>query len=151
MNIDTTRFGTIEVAEESIIHMPEGMFGFESIRRFVLLEDRPDTAYKWLQAVDEPALAFIVVNPMEFFPYYEIELTDEQAESLDLGDPSDAAMLTTVTVDNDGMITTNLLGPVVMNSRSLTARQFVLQDERYGAKHTICELPRMDSQTARAA
>ena len=151
MNIDTTRFGTIEIAEESIVHMPEGMLGFESARRFVLLEDRPDTAFKWLQAVDEPALAFIVVNPMEFFPHYEIELTDEQAESLDLGDPCDAAMLTTVTIGNDGMVTTNLLGPVVMNSRTLQARQFVLQDERYGARHMICELPRMDSQPAKAA
>ena len=87
MNIDTTRFGAIEIAEESIVRMPEGMLGFKSATRFVLLEDRPDTAFKWLQAVDDPALAFIVVNPMEFFPYYEIELSDEEAESLDLGIP----------------------------------------------------------------
>jgi flagellar assembly factor FliW len=151
MNIDTTRFGAIEIAEESIVRMPDGMLGFKSATRFVLLEDRPDTAFKWLQAVDDPALAFIVVNPMEFFPYYEIELSDEEAESLDLGDPSDAVMLTTVTVGTDGNVTTNLLGPVVMNSRTLQAKQMVLQDEQYSAKHKICELPSMDSQRAKAA
>jgi len=130
--------------------MPDGMLGFESVKRFVLLEDRPDTAFKWLQAVDDPALAFIVVNPMEFFPDYEIELSDKQAETLDLEDPSEAVMLTTVTIGSDGRVTTNLLGPIVMNSRTLQARQIVLQDDRYGSKHVICELPRVDSQPRQA-
>ena len=151
MKIDTTRFGEIEIAEESIVRMPDGMLGFESSRRFVLLEDRPDTAFKWLQAVDNPSPAFIVVNPVEFVPDYEIELSDEEAESLDLGDPCDAVMLTTVTIGNGGKVTTNLLGPIVMNSRTLHARQVVLQDdERYGPKHTICELPRVESRPERA-
>jgi flagellar assembly factor FliW len=150
MKIDTTRFGNIEIAEESIVHMPDGMLGFEASKRFVLLEDRPDTAFKWLQAVDDPALAFIVVDPMEFFPEYEIELPDEQAESLGLGDPCDAIMLTTVTVGSDGKITTNLLGPVIMNCRTLRAAQIVLQDDRYKPKHVICELPRMESQPEQA-
>ena len=144
MQIDTTRFGNIEIADESIVHMPERMLGFESSKSFVLLEDRPDTAFKWLQAVHDAALAFIVINPMEFFPEYEFELSDEQAESLDLVDPCDAVMLTTVTVRGDGKVTTNLLGPVVMNSRTLRAKQIVLQDDRYGSKHVICELPSPD-------
>lgn len=153
MQIVTSRFGTIEIAEESVIRMPEGMLGFGSARQFVLLEDRPNTAFKWLQAVDDPALAFIVVNPLEFFPTYEIELPDEQAASLELADGSDAVMLTTVTITGDGKITTNLLGPIIMNSRTLTAKQVVLQDDRFCAKHVICELPSVDSQpeAARAA
>ncbi len=153
MQIDTSRFGTIEIAEESVIRMPDGMLGFESATQFVLLEDRPNTAFKWLQSVDEPALAFIVINPLEFFPSYEVELPDEQAASLELEDSGDAVMLTTVTINGDGTVTTNLLGPIVMNSRTLTARQVVLQDDRFCAKHVVCELPGCGSQseTARAA
>lgn len=153
MQIDTTRFGTIEIAEESVIRMPDGMLGFESAQQFVLLEDRPDTAFKWLQAVDNSALAFIVINPLEFFPSYEIELPDEQAESLEVNDPGDAVMFTTVTIAGDGKVTTNLLGPIIMNSRTLNARQIVLQDDRFSAKHVICELPSVNSrpETAKAA
>ena len=150
MEISTTRFGDIEIAEESIVHMPGGMLGLEDWKRYVLLEDRPDTAFKWLQAVDEPSLAFIVIDPMEFFPDYEIELPDEQAESLELSDPCDAIMLTTVTVGGDGKITTNLLGPIIMNARTLRAAQIVLTDDRYTPKHVICELPIVEEQPEQA-
>jgi flagellar assembly factor FliW len=138
MLIETTRFGEIDVAEKSIMHMPQGMLGFESCKRFVLLEDRPDTPFKWLQAIDDPKLAFVVIDPTEFFSDYEFELTDEDADSLDLKDSTDAAIVTTVTIDGENdKVTTNLVGPVVINSRTLTAKQIVLQDERYGTKHVI--------------
>lgn len=138
MKIQTTRFGNIEINEASVIDAPEGILGFESCRRFVLLEDRPDSRFKWLQALDQPDTAFIVVNPMDFFPDYEVTITDEQADSLYLRDAADAVMLTTVTVGREpDSITTNLMGPIVINAKALHARQIVLDDERYGAKHVI--------------
>ena len=146
MRIETTRFGAIEVKDESIVHMSEGMLGFEHCTRYALLEDRPDAAFKWMQAVDDPAVAFIVINPVDFFPDYEIELTDEQAESLDLRDASECVMFTTVTVDQDeGKATTNLLGPIVMNVRTLQARQIVLQNDRYCTRHVIGEKTKTDA------
>lgn len=138
MKIKTTRFGEIEISEESILTMPDGMLGFDSCKRYVLLEDQPDVPFKWLQAVDEPSLAFIVVDPLEFEPDYNIDLPDEDAEFLGLRSPSDAAILTTVTLDKrEGVITTNLLGPLVINSGTLRAKQIVLQDDRYGTKCVI--------------
>jgi len=140
MLINTTRFGEVEISEDSILHMPEGMLGFESCKRYVLLQDRPETPYKWLQAVDDPALAFIVINPLDFFPDYNIDLAEEDAESIGLCDPAHAALMTTVTVDGkQGRVTTSLLGPIVINSDNLHAKQVVLQDERYGTKHMVAE------------
>ena len=47
-------------------------------------------------------------------------------------------MLTTVTVDQDEKkVTANLLGPIVINSSTLAAKQVVLPDERSGTKHLI--------------
>ena len=138
MLIETTRLGIIEVKDESVLTMPEGMLGLEHCTRFVLLEDQPGSTLKWLQSVDDPNVAFIVINPLEFFPDYQVDLTDEQAESLDLIDPGEAVMLTTVTVaKEEGNVTTNLVGPIVINLRTLRARQILLQDERYGTKHVI--------------
>lgn len=152
MRIQTTRFGEIDISESSILHMPDGMLGFSMKKKFVLLEDQPDTLLKWLQAVDDPALAFIVINPMDFFVDYDVELSDEDVKFLDLKDPSEAAIVTTVTVDNqNGHVTTNLLGPVVINSRSLCAKQIVLQDEKYGTKHLIGVKASSDSNLETAA
>jgi len=138
MQIETTRFGTIEVERQLVIDMPGGMLGLERCKRFTLLEERPESAYKWLQSLDDPAVAFIVVNPIEFFPDYEAELTDEQAKTLELMDPSDAVLLSTVTVGRErNQVTANLAGPVVINARTLRARQIVLEDDRYSTKHII--------------
>ena len=154
MLIQTTRFGEIEISEESILTMPDGMLGFKSCKQFVLLEDRPDTPFKWLQAVDDPSLAFVVVNPMEFFPDYDFDLSDGDAGVLQIDDPADATVLTTVTVDKEQeCVTTNLLGPVVINSSNLLAKQVVIQDDRYGTKHVIGDKAHADTtlEAARAA
>lgn len=154
MRIDTTRFGAMDVAEESIVQMPEGMLGFAEAKRFVLLQDDQTAAFSWLQAVDDPNLAFIVVNTRQFFPDYRFVFPEEQTASLGLKSPREAAILTTVTIGNDGAITTNMLGPIVMNPRTLLARQIVLEDSRYGPKHSIRELPGTDAarpEWARAA
>jgi flagellar assembly factor FliW len=87
-------------------------------------------------------LAFVLINPFDFFPDYDVELTDEQAEILDLEDPEDAVMFTTVTVSREaGKVTTNLAGPIVMNRRTLRMRQIVFQDDNYSTKAVIGEMP----------
>lgn len=138
MQIETTRFGTVEVESQLIIEMPAGMLGLERCKRFTLLQEQRESAYRWLQSLDDPALAFIVVNPLDFYPDYEAELSDEQAESLGLTSPADAVLLCTVTVGRErGEITINLAGPIIMNARTMRARQIVLEDERYSTKHVI--------------
>lgn len=138
MQISTIRFGTIEVKDDSIIKMTEGMLGFEQCERYVLLEDRPGTVFKWMQAVDDPTVAFMVINPNDFFPDYEVELNNDEAESLGLTNPSDSVMLTTVTLSrNEGTVTTNLLGPIIINLQTLQGRQVLVQDDRYCVKHII--------------
>ena len=154
VTIQTSRFGEIEVSSGSVLHMSNGMLGFEQCKRYVLLEDQPGTPLKWLQSLDDPDLAFIVVNPLEFVPDYGIELCDDDADSLGIASPDEAVVLTTVTVDEDSReVTTNLLGPIVINSSSLDAKQVVLQDERYGTRHLIGDNTDADAvlETSRAA
>jgi flagellar assembly factor FliW len=152
MRIETTRFGSIDINDSSVIRTPEGMLGFEDCKCFVLLEDQPGSCFKWLQSVDEPGLAFVVVNPIDFFPDYDVELTDEQADSLDLADAADAVMLTTVTINKEqNKVTTNLVGPLVINARTLIARQIVLDDERYTPKHAISRNLEICPERQRAA
>jgi flagellar assembly factor FliW len=151
MRIETTRFGNIDINDASVIAAAQGLLGFEYCKRFVLLEDQPGSRFKWLQSVDHPAIAFIVVNPLDFVPDYEVNLSDEQAMSLAIEDASDAVMFTTVTVNRDrGAVTTNLAGPIVINARQLRARQIVLDDERYSAKQVIGETASADTDRQQA-
>jgi flagellar assembly factor FliW len=137
MNIDTSRFGTIDVDDMSIIRIPGGLIGFGRFTRFCIIQDRPDTPFKWLQSVENPDLAFVVIDPSQFFVDYEIEVSDEDAELLEIEEPEDAVVMTTVTINSDKRVTTNLLGPIVVNSRTLVGKQVVLQDENFNTKHCV--------------
>ena len=64
MQIETTRFGTIDVAEEQLFHFPMGLLGFSSQKRYVVLDHAPDSPLKWLQSVDDGSLAFIITDPL---------------------------------------------------------------------------------------
>ncbi len=62
MLVNTTRFGTIEIEDKELITFPWGVPGFESLKRFVLLEYK-NGPFQWLQSVEEPGVAFVVCAP----------------------------------------------------------------------------------------
>jgi flagellar assembly factor FliW len=138
MRIQTTRFGEVEINDAAILTFPQGLYGFEQRRQFCLIDHRPDSPLKWLQSVEDPALAFVVMNPFEYFPDYEVLIPDDEAEELNLTDPSQAIVLTIVAVPSDPyQMTANLLAPLVINGDTRVARQIILSDERYSTKHRL--------------
>jgi len=140
MNIKTSRFGEIEIDDAAVIDMPEGMLGFSEIRRYVLIQHRDGSPFLWYQAVDEPNLAFVVVDAFTFFPDYEVVMSNEDVEVLKCSKPGDLAVFLVVVIpDNPEEMTANLRGPLVINVENKTARQVVLTDEKYSPHHSIME------------
>ena len=60
MQINTTRFGTVELLPEDILLFPAGLFGFEEALHWVLLGDAENDSLAWLQSVSQPELALPV-------------------------------------------------------------------------------------------
>ena len=138
MIVDTTRFGTMEVDENTLITMPSGPIGFEDYRQFCLIEPHAKANFRWLQSADEPGLAFVVVDPTEFFANYEIEIGDSDVERLRLENEEDALVFTILTIRNGGHdISANLAAPIVINSKNLIGAQVVLQSERYSTQSPL--------------
>jgi flagellar assembly factor FliW len=46
----------------------------------------------------------------------------------------------TLTVGGDGLITANLLGPLVINPRTRRGRQLVLTESGYSTRHPVAQL-----------
>jgi flagellar assembly factor FliW len=140
MKIVTSRFGEIEIGEGSIVSMPEGMLGFSEVQDYVLVQHNQGSPFLWYQAVNEPELAFVIVDPFTFFPEYEVLLSKEDLEVLECEDLSGLAVFAVVVIpENPEDITANLRGPVVINTESKIARQVVLTDERYSPHQSIIE------------
>lgn len=136
MLLESQRLGTLEVDESSIIALPDGLLGFETSTRFVLIPADDLGAYSWLHSVDDPALAFLVVVPHFFFPDYEPDVPEAEAELIELTDADDAQLLCLVSITDDD-ITANLMGPVVVNVARQLARQVVLADQGFETRSPI--------------
>jgi flagellar assembly factor FliW len=123
--IVSERLGPIEVDDAHLIDIAGGIMGFPEAQRYALVAAEDTGVYSWLQSVDHPDLAFLVVVPFAFFPDYEPDLPDEDCAAIGLTRPEDAQLLCIVTIGDDD-VTANLLGPVVLDTTTRRARQVVL-------------------------
>jgi flagellar assembly factor FliW len=149
MLIQTMRFGPIEVDDGKLMRFAGGLLGFPKQRVFALLQTSPDPALFWLQAVDDPDLAFVVCDPLLFVPDYQVPIRRDDVEALGLHDLQDCQVLVIVNRVN-GELTGNLLGPLVVNARTRLAKQLVLSDRRYGTRHRLMPVgtPQVLAKTA---
>ena len=120
----TTRFGELKVDEEKIIHFPHGLLGFGAVKRYILL-DYEETPVRWLQAVDDPDVAFIVMDPTVLAQDCSIAIDDAMRKALQLEEEDDLAILTIVRVEA-GKVIANFKGPLLFNSRLKIGLQAVL-------------------------
>jgi flagellar assembly factor FliW len=143
MKINTSRFGEIEIEDQSVVDMPEGMLGFTEFKKYVLIQHNQGSPFLWYQAVDEPNLAFVIVDPFTFFPDYEVMLSREDLEVLQAAEPGNLAVFAVVVIpENPEDMTANLRGPILINVERKIARQVVLNDERYSPHQPILETVR---------
>jgi flagellar assembly factor FliW len=126
-----------DIDASSIIAFPEGLVGCGSWKHFVLLtSDEEDLPVGILQCIDEPSVRFMVTDPRLIDATYSAELSFE--DKLAFG--SNPVIYCTLTVANDGTITANLLGPLVINTQTRQAKQVVLTDDTYSARHPVGRL-----------
>lgn len=138
MKIPTTRFGEIDVPEGEVYTFPEGLLGFSEARSFVLLENPAGGPFRWLQSGESSSLAFVVLDPLLFFPDYRVGIRAEDLAALGLDDPSHGVVVVILTVPRELKQTTaNLQGPVVLNPAGRRGRQLVLSDPAYTTRHRL--------------
>ncbi|MHB8090680.1 MAG: flagellar assembly protein FliW [Syntrophales bacterium] len=141
MKINTTRFGDIDVNEAEFIVMKGAILGFEQLKRFVLLQNNEKTYLWWLQSVDDPAVAFVVVNPLPVKPDYAPAFTEGDLELLDIKEDKDIAILAIVTVRSNPLkITANLRAPILINAEKRTASQVVLGNSDYPIQYDLADV-----------
>ena len=122
---NTTRFGPLEVSDDRVIRFPVGILGFPQLNRFVLM-DYKDTPLKWLQAVEDPDVAFIVTDPKAVAGEGTVTLGEDVVRFLEVDREDDLAVLLMLRVDGDRVVA-NLNGPLAINSRRMLGVQAVLE------------------------
>ena len=116
VNIESTRFGSIEIPDEGVIEFPIGLIGLEGTR-YALVAKEEDSAFLWLHSIDDPSLALAVTNPFQFFPSYEVLLSDSEATRIGITSPDQADVFVTVrTAPELENFRCNLRAPILVSA-----------------------------------
>ena len=139
IKINTNRFGEMEFSEEAVVRVLGGLIGLGGLENYVIIRYQDDSPFYWLQSVDDPDLALVMVNPLAFMPGYAPPITQAVAEELEAGGAAELSLFVIVTIPpgNPRGLTANLLGPVVVNPGRRLARQMVLDDRLYSHRHPV--------------
>ena len=131
MNCQSTRFGTFEVKDDSVLVFPSGILGFPDWTKYVLLDHDTDAPFKWLQCTEEPQLAFVILDPAFFKPDYQIQVPLDALIEIQKLDSDELSVVTILTIPSHdpGAVTANLRGPLVMNHRTRLCKQLVLSED----------------------
>jgi flagellar assembly factor FliW len=139
MDIQTTRFGTLTVEDERIIHFPSGLLGFPDTGDYALIQTGEENYFFWLQSVSDPNLAFVICDPSIFFRDYAVALRDEVTSEIELEEVSHAQTFVICNKVGD-WLTGNLLGPLVINVKNRRGVQVVLTDKKWTTRQPLLRL-----------
>jgi len=128
MQIQTTRFGFLEVEPDAILSFPHGILGLENCRQWVILADAHNDALAWLQSTTRPEIALAVVSPRRYVPEYQVRVSRAELLSLALKDLQQAEVLVIVG-RNEFELTLNLKAPLLINLQERIGRQVISNAE----------------------
>jgi len=132
--VRSQRFGNYDVPADRILRFPEGLVGFPEARRFVLLDSaHAGSPFRYLLCLDLPELGFVVCDATEICPGYGADLPRPPEVN-----PGDLAVMALVTVPADPLqMTANLMAPLLIDCRSGSGRQLVLDTGRYPIRFAL--------------
>jgi flagellar assembly factor FliW len=114
--LKSTRFGDVELSDDAVVEFPNGLIGLSG-NRYGLIPHGADGTFVWLHSMDDPDLALPLTRPWSFFPTYEVELSDSEAERIGVTDPAQAEVFVTVRAAEEAQnFSANLRAPIIISN-----------------------------------
>jgi Uncharacterized protein conserved in bacteria len=130
--------GEMNYEEKNVITFNKGIPGFNDLKKFILLDLHEYEPFKLLQSLEDEEISLIVTSPHEFFEDYEVKLSEETIKNLKIESSEQVSIVTTVTLNSDPKkITTNLQGPIIINTYNNFGEQIILDDSKYKVKSPL--------------
>ena len=136
-----SRFGPITYTEESIISFPQGLFGFGSLKDFVIAKapKSPLGEFILLQCTEDESVTFLLHPVLTEGGPISQDAIATACEALDL-EKEDTSVLSIVSIhreNEDVEVTTNLRAPLFICAKERRGYQYILQDNSYAIRHPL--------------
>ena len=139
MQLDTTRFGMIDVDTDKVITFTQPILGFAQYRRYLMLPGPSENLY-WLQSTDSGDLAFIVMDPRAVVPDYQVKPKGSELSELAAANADELDVYTLVVVPQDASkVRTNLRAPILVNPKQRLGKQTILDHSDYPVQHYLAQ------------
>lgn len=120
-----------------ILRFEDGLYGFEEIKDYVLLqEDKSQVIWTLQAAYNNSYPAFIAVNPFLLLKDYAPCLTEEDYRKLGNPREEDLCFLAIAVIRRnlrDSAV--NLKSPIVINAKARVGRQIIMEDTDYPVRY----------------
>jgi flagellar assembly factor FliW len=124
------------------INLPFGLIGLADLQWFDLTRIKGSWPFMSMVSTVGDKFTFVVVDPRGAIPDYEIELSDEDAEALQIQSGEQAIVLNIVTIHSSKplFVTVNLAGPVIVNRETLKGKQVIIENSKhYSTRHVLID------------
>lgn len=135
MSIET-RFGSFPGNSDDVVTMPEGLPGFESCRRFVVVTASTLAPFTCLQGLDGDRPSFLALDPRAILTDYQATLSVSDRYRLDVREHDTLLWLALVRLGDDNA-SVNLRAPVVINPRRMIGLQSFDAERPYETNHPL--------------
>lgn len=140
IKINSKPYGEIEIDERQIIDFDDGILGFDFVNKFAILDSLDNSPFKWMQALSEPSLAFVIIQPLDFMAEYELVISQSELEAVGADTPDKLLVFSIVTIPGDpSEMTANLQGPIIVNPEKKKGRQAISLSDKYRVRHRILD------------
>jgi flagellar assembly factor FliW len=152
MRLLGTRFGNVDFTAEDIVAFEDGLIGFPTLTHFILLSPKPDSPFRWLQSIEDPSMAFLLAEPLHFFPSYRPQLSLQECKALSMAEDTPRLVYVTTSIPpgKPKEMTVNLLAPIVLNIETRKGKQVILGDDAYTIKHRVLQAEGKEAETIAA-
>lgn len=139
IKLKTEKFGEIEIDKELIFNFITPIIGFSDLKKYTIIDYKPDSPFKWLQSIEEPELAFPVTLCSFFGIDYQFDIPDDEAQKLGIESADDVFVcnIANIPSSNPEGATINMMAPVVLNLANKKGMQIVLKDTDFEVRYKL--------------
>ena len=130
--INNSQFGELNIREDKIINFPQGIFGFENLKRYAILVFEEYDPFQFLISIDDPEISFPIISPLLVNEKYEPKIIKDDVSLLGDFVDEDLIMYAVITIKGDSKRpTANLKGPIIINQNNKIAQQIIIESDEF--------------------
>lgn len=139
ITLNTEKFGEVQISKDVIFEFVSPIIGFNDLKKYAIVDYKPESPFKWLQSTEDMTLAFPITLCSYFGIDYQFDIPDEEAEKLEISSADDVFVFNIANIpqSNPQGATINMLAPIVVNIVNKKAMQLILKNTEFEVRHRL--------------